>query len=85
MEIIEIKNVNELPPETDFRMYCAEPSPEAAVQDDHRIYGSDPKIVYHRIWPSGRSTVYIPVTPDLVVIGSPTLIIDHHGSQKGPE
>lgn len=85
MEIIEIKNVNEIPRGVDLRTYCAEPSPEAAVQADRRKYGSDPKIIYHRIWPSGRSTVYIPVIPALVVIGSQGSIIDQHDrSQKGP-
>lgn len=86
MEIIEIKNINELPPETGFRMYCAEPSPEAAALADRQKYGSDPKIIYHRTWPSGRSTVYIPVTPALIVIGSQGLITDQDGrSGKGSE
>jgi hypothetical protein len=85
MEIIEIKNINELPPETCFRMYCAEPSPEAAAAADRRKYGSDPKIVYHRTWPTGRSTVYIPVIPARVVIGSQGLIMDRNESHNEAE
>ncbi len=76
MEIIEIRNSSEIPHGTEFRTYCAEPSPEAAVQVDREKYGSDPKIIYHRIWPSGRSTVYIPVTPDPAIIGALAHIID---------
>jgi hypothetical protein len=86
MVIIEIKNVNEIPRGIDLRTYCAEPSPEAAVQADRQKYGSAPTVVYHRVWPSGRSTVYIPVTPALIVIGSQGLITDQNGrSGKGSE
>ena len=76
MEIIEIHNIREIPQEVNYRAYCAEPSPAAALQADQEKYGSVPKVIYHRTWPSGRSTVYIPVTPDRVIIGSHALIID---------
>ena len=76
MEIIKINTISEIPKGFIFRTYCAEPSPEAAIQADREKYGSDPKVIYHRTWPSGRSTVYIPVTPDRVIIGSHALIID---------
>ncbi len=80
-----IKSVNELPGDTGFRMYCAEPSPEAAAADYHRKYGLDPAVIYHKLQPSGRSTVYIPVTAALTVIGSEIQITDRNGrSQKGP-
>ena len=63
MEIIKINILSEIPKDVIFRTYCAEPSPEAAIQADREKYGSDPRVVYHRTWPSGRSTVYIPIEP----------------------
>ncbi len=70
MEIIEIRIIREIPHGTEFRTYCAEPFPEAAVQVDRQKCGSDPKFVYHKILASGRSTVYIPITPVRPVICS---------------
>ena len=76
MLIIEIKNIREIPHDIYYRTYCAEPSSIAAVQTDREKYGSDPRVVYHKNLPSGRSTVYIVVDPVLVVIGSPSFIIN---------
>jgi hypothetical protein len=70
MEIVKINILSEIPKDIIFRTYCAEPSPEAAVQYDRQKYGSDPKIVYHRIQPSRRSTVYIPINPSGFIIDS---------------
>ena len=78
MLIIEIKNIREIPHDIYYRTYCAEPSPEAATQADREKYGSDPKIIYHRIWPSGRSTVYIPIDPVMIVFRSLGVIIDRN-------
>lgn len=41
--------------------YAAEPSVESASQQFKETYGRDPIVIYQKIMPSGRSTIYIEV------------------------
>ena len=61
MVIVKITNVKEIPKGLLWRCYTAEPSAESAVEQDRKKYGSDPAVVFQKLLPSGRSSVYIPV------------------------
>jgi len=64
MNVIIIQNVKEIPKDILWRCYTAESSAESAVAQDRENYGSDPSFVFQKLLPSGRSSIYVPVTEE---------------------
>jgi hypothetical protein len=65
MEIIQVKNANEVKSKF-YHAYVCEPSPQSAAYNFKEDYGIEVNLVYTKTDEKGRSSVFIPLTEEQV-------------------